>query len=463
MQRLSGLDAGFLYMETPTQHLHTMKVALVDPSSSPGGYSFERVHDVLSRHLRDLPAFRRRLVRVPANLHHPLWVDDDDFDLSRHLRLVRAPAPGDRSALDAVASEAASVPLDRRYPLWEIWVVEGLADGEVGFIAKVHHCVADGVKAAEMLLAVLGPDPAAEPPIGDVAPWKGETPPSRRRLLADAIRDRLLDVRHLPRLLGGTAKGLRAVAAARRQSASPPPPPFSTESASFNRALTARRVFVSQSLDLEAVRSIRRRLDVTVNDVVLALCAGALRSWLGEQGELPARPLIVGVPVSTRDEFSVGAANRVSNLFVALPVHEAGVDRRVQLIHEAAAGAKAQNLALGPDLLSDWSQLTPAPVFAAVVRAYSRLNLADRHRPPINLVVSNVPGPSEPLYVAGARLRGLWSMGPILENIGLNVTVWSYVDQLNFGLVGCPDLTPDLHRLAELLPEALDELQAVAG
>ena len=249
----------------------------------------------------------------------------------------------------------------------------------------------------------------------------------------------------------------------RRTSASSPPAPFATESVLFNRALTPRRLFVSRSLDLESVRTVRRKLGVTVNDVVLAVCAGALRAWLDERGQLPRRPLIAGVPVSTRDEFSVGAANRVSNLFVALPVQESHVVERLRHIHEAAAGAKVQNQALGPDLLSLWSELTPAPVFAAVVRAYSRLNLADHHRPPINLVVSNVRGPADPLYVAGARLRGLWSMGPILENIGLNVTVWSYVDQLNFGLVGCPELTPDLSRLADLLTPALEELVAVSA
>jgi diacylglycerol O-acyltransferase / wax synthase len=462
VQRLSGLDAGFLYMETPTQHLHTMKVAVVDPTTSPGGYSFERVHDVLASHLQDLPAFRRRLVSVPASVHHPLWVDDAEFDLSRHLRRVRAPEPGDRQALDAVASEVASVALDRRRPLWEIWVVEGLADGEIGFVAKVHHCVADGVRAAEMLMAVLGPDPAAEPPRGEAVTWEGERPPRGRRLLVDALRDRAHGIRAVPNLLRQTARGVRAVVATRRRSAAPPPAPFATESTSFNRALTPRRLFVSRSLDLDSVRSVRRSLDVTVNDVVLAVCAGALRSWLQERGQLPERPLIVGVPVSTRDEFSVGAANRVSNLFVALPVHESDVIRRLRLIHDAAAAAKAQNQALGPDLLSDWSELTPAPAFAAVVRAYSRLNLANRHRPPINLVVSNVPGPSAPLYVAGARLQGLWSMGPILENIGLNITVWSYVDQLNFGLVGCPELTPDLARLADLLLPALEDLEAAA-
>ena len=460
MERLSGLDAGFLYMETPTQHLHTLKVAVVDPSASPGGYSFERVHEVLAAHMPDLPAFRRRIVEVPANLHHPLWIDDDQFDLGRHLRRVTAPAPGDRRALDQVASQVASVSLDRRHPLWELWVVEGLVGGEVGFVAKVHHSIADGVKAAEMLLAVLGPDPEAAPPAIGAAEWSGEATPSRRRLVADALADRARDLRRLPRLLGGTVRGLRAVVRARRTSPVQPTSPFATESVVFNRALTARRVFVTQTLDLGLVRTLRRDLGVSINDIVLAVCAGALRRWLGERGGLPTRPLVVGVPVSTRDEFSVGAANRVSNLFVALPVDEDDAAKRVELIRQATDAAKAQNRALGPDLLSDWSQLTPAPIFSGVIRAYSRLNLADRHRPPINLVVSNVPGPAEPLYIAGARLRGLWSMGPILENIGLNVTVWSYVDQLNFGLVGCPDLTPDLQRLAELLPEALDELKA---
>ena len=462
MERLSGLDAGFLYMETPTQHLHTMKVAVIDPSGAEGGYSFDRVREVLAAHLHRLPAFRRRVVPTPFRLNHPVWVDDPDFDITNHLHLTSAQPPGGQAELDRIVSDVAGRPLDRSRPLWELWVVEGLENGHVGFVAKIHHSVADGVKAAEMLTRVLTPDSRAGVPEDGGGPWTGEPVPGRRALLAAAVRDWARDLTALPALLGRTLRGLYRVVKRRRSGADVPPPPFATVSAPFNRSLVPARTFVSTTLSLPDVKAVRSAFGATVNDVVLAVCAGALRRWLDQHGGVPARPLIAGVPVSTRDEFKVGRANSVSNLFTALPVHMADPLERLSEASRMMAAAKEQHRALGPEILEDWSQVTPPAPFQALTRAYSRLRLADRHRPPINLIVSNVPGPTSPLYVAGARLVGIWSMGPILENIGLNITVWSYLDQLNFGLVACPDAVPDLRQLAGQLHDALEELRKAA-
>ena len=463
MERLTGLDAGFLYMETPTQHLHTMKVAVVDPTGADGGYSFERVREVLSAHLDRLPAFRRRLVPVPLGVGHPVWIEDPDFDIGNHLHRVRVEPPGGQPELDRVVSEVAGRPLDRSRPLWELWVVEDLESGHVGFVSKIHHCVADGVKAAEMLMEVLTPDPTAGVPDAQPAPRPVESPPSRRELITAALRDGLRDLATLPGLVVRTLRGFARVARRRRSGQDVPPAPFATVSTAFNRSLVAERVFVSTSLSLPDVKAVRAAFGTTVNDVVLAVCAGALRRWLDRHGGAPARPLIAGVPVSTRDEFKVGRANSVSNLFTALPVHLADPAERLAETSRMMAAAKEQHRALGPEILEDWSQLTPPAPFQALTRVYSRLHLADRHRPPINLIVSNVPGPTSPLFVVGARLVGIWSMGPILENIGLNITVWSYLDQLNFGLVACPDAVPDLRELAAQLPDALEELRKAAG
>ncbi|HET6810201.1 MAG TPA: wax ester/triacylglycerol synthase family O-acyltransferase [Acidimicrobiales bacterium] len=462
MERLTGLDAGFLYMETPTQHLHTMKVAVVDPSGAEGGYSFERVREVLSAHLDRLPAFRHRLVPVPLGLGHPVWIEDPDFDIGNHLHRVRVDAPGGQAELDRVVSDVAGRPLDRSRPLWELWVVEELESGHVGFVSKIHHCVADGVKAAEMLMQVLTPDAAAGVPEERTPAWEGEAVPHARRLVTAALRDGVRDLAALPGLLLRTLRGFGRVVRRRRSGHDAPPPPFATVSTPFNRSLVAERIFVSTTLSLPDVKAVKSALGATVNDVVLAVCAGALRRWLGQHGGVPSRPLIAGVPVSTRDEFKVGRANSVSNLFTALPVHVADPVERLAEASRMMAAAKEQHRALGPEILEDWSQLTPPAPFQAVTRAYSRLRLADRHRPPINLIVSNVPGPTSPLFVAGARLVGIWSMGPILENIGLNITVWSYLDQLNFGLVACPHTVPDLRELAAHLRDALEELRKAA-
>jgi diacylglycerol O-acyltransferase / wax synthase len=460
MERLTGIDAGFLYMETPAQHMHTLKVARLDPSTVPGGYSFARVLDVLGERLHLLPAFRRRLVTVPLRLHHPVWIEDPDFDLARHVhRMVLV--DGDEGALDDVMSDIASTPLVRSRPLWELWVVEGFGDGTVVFVAKVHHCIADGVRAAELLMSVLDatPDASLSPP---ATPWHGEPVPSRTRLLRDAAVDLVRDLRRLPELLVRTFRGVRAAVRGRRARAVSPPAPFTTPKLRFNTALTPRRRYLTTSVSLRDVKDVKNALGCTVNDVVLALCAGALRAYLAERGELPERAVIAGVPVSTRAagaRDSSRSANNVSNLFASLPVQLTDPVARVHEIHETMKGAKAQLNELGVDMLADWSDLTPPAPFAAVVGLYSRLGLARHHRPPINLVVSNVPGPTEPLFIGGARLLAISSMGPILENIGLNVTVWSYLDELTFGIVACTDHMPDLRDLADHVQGALDELR----
>lgn len=462
MERLSGLDAGFLYMETPSQHLHTLKISVLDPSTVPGGYSFDRVKEVLAARLHLLPPFRRRVVEVPFGVHHPVWIEDPDFDLDYHLQRAVVTAPGGQAELDELISQIASHPLDRRRPLWEVWVVEGLEGGYIGFVAKIHHCLADGVKAAELLTNVFDREADAPEPSPAGPAWKPEPIPSNLRLFVEALVERLRHLLTLPGLLRRTMAGLRAVARHRQAAPVVPPQPFSTPKTPFNRALTPHRIFSSTSLSLDDVKEVRRVFDCTVNDVVLAICAGALRRWLEAHGELPERPLVAGVPVSTRAEGRELRANSVSNIFTTVPTDVPDPVARLRAVHEVMKGAKDQHNVLGADMLADWWEFAPAGPVTAGARLYSRLHLADRHRPPINLVVSNVPGPPLPLYIAGAKLIGIWSMGPILENIGLNITVWSYQGAMNFGVVACREAMPDLPRLVSALRESLAELKKAA-
>jgi WS/DGAT/MGAT family acyltransferase len=470
MRRLSGLDAGFLYMETPTLHMHTLKIAIVDPATVPGGYSFAKVKEILGERLHLLPMFRRRIVEVPAGLHHPLWVEDGAFDMVNHIKLVRTDPPGGVREFAAVCSDVASRPLDRTRPLWELTVVEGLEDGHVGFIAKIHHCVADGVAAAEMLAGIMLTDPNAstDVPRAPATTWRGERVPGTWSLVLAALRARVLGLLNVPGLIRRTIRGLRAAARRRREAIVSPPAPFDAPNTLFNGALSSNRIFVMTTMPLDDVKTIKTALGVTVNDVVLAVTAGALRRYLGRHNALPDKPLVAGVPVSTRQGAPINEedeilANSVSNMFTALRTDIADAVERVRAISDVTKVAKEVHQALGADMLADWSELTPPRPFAAGMRAYSRLRLAERHRPPINLVVSNVPGPSAPLHIAGARLVSLFSMGPILEGIGLNVTVWSYLDQLNWGVVSTPEAMPDLWDFTTDLHDALDELRKAAS
>jgi diacylglycerol O-acyltransferase len=466
MERLSGLDAGFLHQESPTVPMHTLKIAVLDPSTVPGGYSFDRFRDEFGMRLHLLPPFRKRLVEVPLGVHDPMWADDPDFDLDRHIRRQVAPAPGGRREIDDVIADIASHPLPRDRPLWETTVIEGLEGGRLAFVTKVHHAVADGVAAAELLANVTSLTPDTSIPEGAAAleDWKGEPLPGRYALFRIGLIERLRMLLHFPRLLVRTLRNLVAVARRRRgPGVNAPRPILDAPITPFNRSLTADRAFATVSLDFERLRAVKARLDVTVNDVLLAMVTGALRSYLQQRGELPDVPLVAGVPVSTDKPEDVRrlGGNKVSNLFTGLPTEEADPLKRVRRIHEVTKEAKVVQNLLGADMLAAWSDFTGRP-YGWVMRQYSRSRVADRGRPMINLVVSNVPGPREHLYVAGARIDEIYSVGPILESVGLNVTAWSYGDRLNVSMLACPDHIPDLRRITAGLEPALAELEAAA-
>ncbi|HEX9236489.1 MAG TPA: wax ester/triacylglycerol synthase family O-acyltransferase [Actinomycetota bacterium] len=465
MERMTGVDAGFLYMETPTLHMHTLKIGVVDPSAVPGGYSYARFQEELAKRLHLLPPFRRRIVPVPLALHHPVWIEDPAFDLAYHVRRVGVPPPGGPGEMDELIGEIASHQLDRSRPLWQIWVLEGLQDGLVAFVAKIHHAAADGVAASALLANVMSTEPEPTEPQPPEHRWRPEPIPGDWRLIADALRDLIREFRGLPPLVRRTVRGARAVGEYRKTAeVKPPRPILDTVRASFNGSLTPHRVFSTASLPLDDFRAVKNAFGVTMNDVVLAVVAGSMRRYLDERGERLAKPLVAGIPVSTDAPDAVRrlGGNKVSNLFTSLCTN---IDDPVERLHAidrvTRAGKDVYNL-LGADMMADWVQFTPPGPFAWFMRQYSKRGLAARHRPPINLVVSNVPGPSVPLYLAGAKLVALYSVGPVLESVGLNVTVWSYIDQMNFAAYACRERLPQVHRVTEGLADSLGELLKAA-
>ncbi len=464
MQRLTGMDAGFLYMETPTLHMHTLKVAVVDPRTVPGGYSFEKFHDALRDRLHLLPPFRRRLVEVPAGFHHPVWIEDPDFELRRHLKRASLPSPGGFREMDDEIARIASSQLDRSRPLWELWALEGLAGGLVAFVAKIHHAAADGVAAAALLANVMSPTPELHDPTPAERPWSPEPAPSGRALLRQALRDHVGQLLRLPSLVSRTIRALARVVRHRRQATVSPPLPFSAPRTPFNVALSPLRSFATTSLPLADFKRVKEAFGVTINDVVLAVVAETLRRFLAARDALPAKALVAGVPVSSSDPADAGrlGGNRVSSMFTSLRTDLADPIERLHAIHAVTREAKVVNSLLGTEMLEAWVQYTPPRPYAAVVRLWSRWRLGSRLRPPLNLVVSNVAGPSRPLYVAGAELKHIFSVGPVLEGIGLNLTAWSYCGQMNFGAIAAREAMPDLHEVTGGLGEALRALRAAA-
>jgi WS/DGAT/MGAT family acyltransferase len=457
MEQLTGFDASFLYSETSTLHMHTLKVAVIDPSTLSGGYSFERVKEVLSQRLHLLPPFRRRLVEIPGGLSHPVWIEDPDFRLDNHLRRVTAPAPGGERELGAVVSEIAGSQLDRTRPLWEISVVEGLAGGNVGFVAKIHHAIADGAAAVWLLLNALPSDPLPPPE----RLWTPDPIPSQRALLLVALRAAVRALLMLPLLILRAILGALAVSQRRKGGGVPSADRFNTPVMRFNKALSPNRIFATATVRLADMKAVGGALGCSLNDVFLAMCAGALRAYLGERGELPDLPLVTCIPVATDKGGEPRFwGNRVASIHTLLRLDIDDPVERLRAMRELTEASKEELAARGIEMYQMWSELTPPRPYAWTWRQVSRFRLADHLRPPFNLVTSNVPGPMEPLHVLGARLLSIHSVGPILEGMGLNITAWSYIDAVNFGLLSYPEAMPDLWELAAHLPTALEELHA---
>ena len=464
MERMRGIDAGYLYMETPTVHMHTLKIGVLDASNAPGGYTFDRFVDELERRLHLLPPFRRRIVPVPLGLHHPLWVEDPKFDIRNHVHRVVAPQPGTQEQLDEIVGRVASQPLRRDRPLWSITMVEGLEGGRIAAVAKMHHAVADGVASAALLanVATSSPDEVNPPP---ATPWRGERIPTALELIAGAVRDWFSDLAALPALLRDTVERLAELIRKRRSGdINAPKPLVDSPRAPFTGAPDERREFATVGLPFEEIRAIRKVSGASFNDVVMAIIDGALVRWLAEQGHRLDRPLLAAVPVSADEKGNIRlAGNRVSSLLTSLATDIDDPKERLRRISASANEAKVVQRTLGPDMLERWVQYTPPGPFGAFMRLYSKVRLADRHAPAVNMVISNVPGPREPLYIAGAELVDFFSVGPLLEGMPLNITAWSYGSRMNFGILASPRTCKDVRRIPQHLEDSLAELSAAVG
>ena len=492
MQQLTGIDASFLYMETGRSYGHVSGLSIYQRPDDPEWSAYESFRRQIESRLPMLPPFRRRLVEVPFGLDHPYWVNDPDFDLDYHIRHVAVPPPGDIEQLCALVGRIVGRPLDRAHPLWEFWVIEGLPENRFATLTKFHHATIDGAAGAEMLSILLDDRPDA-PLVELEDDWKPDRIPSETELLtrtfaqvagrpaktvgfqvrtlrelARTTRNENIDVladvlrRGLPGPLGGVAKRVLGPGPEEVD----PPPPLPTRPAPrtpFNRAITPHRRLAIRTTELADVKAIKNAVGGTVNDVVMAVCAGALRRYLQEKDALPEQPLVAMVPVSIRTgEEANKWTNRVSAIFTAIPTDEPEPLGRLAAMHRWMVTAKSQFDLVPAETLVEMSELAPPALSVRAMRLAARLRLADRMNMPVNLVISNVPGPRQPLYVAGAQLLEYHPVSTITDGQGLNITVHSYMDKLFFGLLACRELVPDVEHLADLCIEELEALKKEA-
>ncbi|MCU1681377.1 MAG: acyltransferase [Amycolatopsis sp.] len=484
MRQLTALDVQFLNAESTTTTGHVGGLSILDPSTAPGGeLTVESFRELILERLHLVKPFRWRLLHVPLGIDHPYWMDDTEFDIEYHVREIALPAPGDERQLAEQVARLTSRPLDRRRPLWESYLIHGLQGGNVGIYTKVHHSAIDGVSGAEILGALM--DTSPEPrKIEKPERWIAKRPPSQFELLADGVRRILLQpvksLLKVPRLLPHVddipgiervpgidllAKAGDALSRLTRQGPGrheAERPKMVAPHTPFNGPISQHRRFAYGSLPLADVKALKTAFGVTVNDVVMALCASAMRRWLIDHDALPADPLVTLVPLSVRTPEQAGSAgNQISAMLAPLPTNIADPAERLAAMTTSMVSAKKRYQPLPASWLVDFSGMLPAALGGLSARALMRYLGATA--PVVNLVVSNVPGAQFPLYQGGARLLANYPVSAITDaSGGLNITVMSYNGQLDFGLVACRELIPDVWNIIDYLHEALDELTKLA-
>ncbi|MCC7075800.1 MAG: wax ester/triacylglycerol synthase family O-acyltransferase [Acidimicrobiia bacterium] len=477
MRRVSGLDAAFLYGETSAWHMHVSALMVLDPSTCGGRFSSERFRDLIASRLHVVPQFRWKLKKVPFGLDRPVWVDDADFELDFHIRRIAVPAPGGMEQLGNLVGELIPLKLDRTRPLWEMWIIEGLdggigesdpdtsssadADGgKVAILAKVHHSIIDGASGAELMKLLFDMEPDA--PVPPAPAWKPESEnPSGLELLGLGLSTSMKMPFRFARLSRSLVRqGLTVAGFARRGNL--PAIPFQAPRTRLNAEITPSRRMAMASVPLDEVKAVKHAFDVKVNDVVLALVGASLRRYLTSHGELPERPLIAQVPVSVRVEGDKESGTKVAAMFASMATDLEDPGERLLTINRGTQSAKEMQRALAVDKIIGLSEAFSPGLIEVAARMYTAAQLDGRTPPIFNTIVSNVPGPPFPLYVAGARLAAMYPMGPLLYGGGLNISVISYLDSMDFGFLSCRTTVPDVWTIAEGIPLALKELMDTA-
>lgn len=461
---LSALDASFIYLESDHSPMHIGGVYLIDAGDRPGSFSYARFYSHIERRLPCSRIFRQRLVEVPLSLSYPYWINDPDFDLAQHLPRLHLPSPGGKKELMQLAAQVFGRPLERKRPLWELTFVDGLdtvpgvAPGSFAVISKVHHAAVDGGSGVELMGALLDLD-ATPHYLAENDNWQPEQLPGTARMVAAAYSRLGRKSAELGKLVGAVAAGaVRLYGSSRAKRINPPPRLLTAPVSILNRAVSSSRTYWGVEFDFDRIRRIRLSLPgVTVNDVVLAVCAGGLRQYLLQRDALPERPLVTMVPISVRRKNQKSdMGNQVSAMLVGLATDMADPVQRLRQISRGAQDSKIYASALPADKITEF---IPSEMLAAAARLYTRTRLGGRHRPFFNLIITNVPGPPVPLYLAAARLTQQFGMAPILDGLGLTIVALSYAGRISLGLTSCYRAIPDPDHLGSLLEQALLELE----
>ena len=468
MKQLGGIDASFLYMETPQTPMHVAGLSIVEPPPGLKGSFYEVYKAHIGGRLHLFPVLHKKLIQVPWDIDHPLWVDDDAMDLDYHIRHLGLPRPGTMQQLEELVGRLHSNFLDRSRPLWEFYVIDGLADGQIAIYTKIHHAAVDG--GAGMVLTQMMYDATPTPRKVEPPPATAEKAgaPDGLKLLGAAYKNMLSQhvsaLQKIPDVLKAIASVAAPVLGGATRLQIKGLPTLVAPKTMLNTSITSQRSFTARSLPLAEAKAIAKATETKLNDVVMAVCAGALRRYLLEKHGLPKEPLVAFVPVSLREAGNTESNNQVSGMLCSLATDIKDPVERLKAIHASSVEAKELSGKIKDATPRDFSIFGAPLVIQNAIGLYGRSGLADRLPPPANVCISNVPGPQTPLYLAGAKLLTLYPVSIPTHGMALNMTVQSYHGALDFGLTACRRNVPQLPKLADYLEEAMAELhEAVIG
>ena len=498
MQHLSALDALFLQLETPEVPAHVGSVSLLKKPKGVRGSFYPAVRKHIESRLHLAPLFSRRLAFMPFDLANPIWISNVNVNLDDHIRQLQLPKPGTQEQLDAAVAKLHEGLMDRDRPLWEFVVIEGLQDGNVAFYSRIHHAALDGQGGVALAQAIL--DTSATPRAVDAAGEKAKPrlPPSTAKMLSAAFRNTVAQysriVKAVPdalKLAGAAGAGILSSSQAKKAGAPSEQgtgfshltdikPGASLKQiaqsllkkipggialgprTALNVAITGDRAFVGIEMPLGETKEIARHFDAKLNDIVLAICAGALRRYFASNKSALAKAMIGGVPVSLRVPGDTSQGNQVTMMLITMATNIADPKKRLASIIAASTKAKAMTGGMKSLIPTDLPSLG-IPWLMSVITPLYRTAVASNRIPVVaNLIVSNVPGPQIPLYLAGAELLTYYPVSIVTHGLALNITIQSYAGKLYYGLIACKKTVPDLQKFGRHMQEAHAELLALS-
>jgi WS/DGAT/MGAT family acyltransferase len=463
IQQVSGYDAAFLYAESATSPMHVATLNIVE-----GSLKYEDFKEIIASKLHLIPKFRQRLLNVPMNLDYPYWVDDPNFDLDLHLNRMRLPDPSNWKTLRYLTSKLFSAPLDLRRPLWSIHFIEGIDEiaqvpkGSVAIVTKVHHVMIDGSSGVGIMGVLYDSDADAnKKKRSKPKPFDPDPLPDELSLLLKSGFGFLKNPFKIPKTIGETvfnfvkSKAANTLSIQKEFSASKFPVPMTI----FNGSISAKRTWGTAILSFDRINSLKKVMGGSINDIIVAICAGAIRRYLSEKEKLPLHPLVANVPISIRNENSVEMNNQIANMMIQLATHIEDPLERLEYIQEQTMLGKSRHNTLGAKTLAKMADVVPFGLANIAAGLYSKYNIKDLHRPPFNVTITNVPGPRTPLYLNGHKVVSIFGLTPVVDGFGLIIAAFSYNGQVTITTTSDAKTMPDADLFSRYIRESANELE----